>query len=92
MVVFATMVDSSCRGRSYFSTEGKRVGLGPRDVSPGDLVCVFEGSPTPYVLRATASGTSYTFIGECYVHGLMNSEALDMRDEGIVESETFIIE
>jgi hypothetical protein len=31
------------------------------------------------------------FIGECYIHGLMSCEAIDMRDEGTVESEEFVI-
>jgi hypothetical protein len=57
-----------------------------------DIVCVLLSGPTPYVLRPTLSGTTYIFIGECNVHGLMNAEALDMRDQGIIEEESFIIE
>ena len=42
----------------------------------GDLVCVVMGAAVPFVLRPTHAG--YQLIGECYVHGLMNGEALKM--------------
>jgi len=61
-------------------------------MSSGDIICVLLSGPTPYVLRPNLSGTAYIFIGECYVHGLMNAEALDMRDQGIIGQENFIIE
>jgi hypothetical protein len=29
-----------CHARCYFSTEGGRLGIGPRNVQPGDVICV----------------------------------------------------
>lgn len=90
-----TFVDSvifACSGRRYFSTKTGRVGLGPTDIAPGDLVCVFLSGPTPYIIRQPQRPSNYIFLGEGYVHGLMNSEALDMMDQGVVQSETFELE
>lgn len=52
------------------------VGLGPMPTRKGDLICVLYGCSVPVVLRKV--GGHYVFIGECYVHGLMDGEALDL--------------
>jgi len=41
----------------------------------GDEIVVFAGMQTPSVLRRV-DNKQYQFVGECYVHGLMNGEAL----------------
>ncbi|KAF7543398.1 hypothetical protein G7046_g10008 [Stylonectria norvegica] len=47
----------------------------------GDVVAVLYGGRTPFVLREVDGG--WVLLGECYVHGLMEGEAL--KDEGAVE-------
>jgi hypothetical protein len=91
-LTFMEAVTFACSGRRYFSTKNGRVGLGPADIEPGDLVCVFLSGPTPYIIRQSQRNSNYKFLGESYVHGLMNSEALDMMDQGVVQSETFELE
>lgn len=50
--------------------------LGPAAMQPGDVVAVFLGGPTPYVLRPVGDGSrKYMLVGECYVYGVMNGEA-----------------
>lgn len=61
-------------GRKFFRTEEGFLGLGPHILEPGDLVCVLFGFKVPYVLRPIDEG--FLLIGECYVHGVMNSESL----------------
>ena len=56
----------------------------------GDKLCVIIFCPTPYILRPT--GSSYEFIGETYVHGLMYGEALGMLERGEVTETRFTIE
>ena len=60
--------------RRFFSTLGGYMGLGPAHMQPGDLVCVFLGGLVPWVVRS--QGEAYSMVGECYVHGLMNGEAI----------------
>lgn len=60
--------------------------LGPDAVQFGDVVVVLYGGKTPFLLRR--DGSHWLLIGECYVHGLMNGEALDMNG---LEEETFSI-
>jgi hypothetical protein len=94
MNAYVEALDMAVRGRSYFSTDGRRTGIGPSNTRVGDLVCVLMSGPTPYILRpddSDASGSSYTLVGESYVDGLMSSEALDLHDLGWISEETFII-
>ena len=53
--------------------------LVPDFARAGDLVCIMNGSPTPFVLRKR--GQDFEFIGECYVHGIMYGEAVDWSQE-----------
>ncbi len=92
MLNFSTAVEFACRGRRYFSTKNGRVGIGPADALPGDIVCIFFSGPTPYIIRPTQSVSTYKFLGESYVHGLMGSEALDMMDQGVIHSASFELE
>lgn len=41
-----------------------------------DLVCVFIGASTPFVVREMEDGY-FRLVGECYIHGLMDGEAMD---------------
>lgn len=94
MNAYVDALNMAVRGRSYFSTDGRRTGIGPSNTRVGDLVCVLMSGPTPYILRpdySDASGSSYTLVGESYVDGLMSSEALDLHDLGWISEETFII-
>jgi hypothetical protein len=63
--------------RVPFRSGGKGyVGLGPKEVKPGDIICLFSGSYLPHVIRATEGGR-YELIGEAYVHGIMDGELME---------------
>ncbi|PVH72982.1 HET-domain-containing protein [Cadophora sp. DSE1049] len=80
---------SVCRRRSFFRTEKGYYGLGPSEIEQGDVIVVLFGGTTPYVLRPIDQG--YRFVGECYVHGLMNGEAVAMMERGELKEKTFVI-
>ena len=63
------------KNRRFCSTTDGRIGLVPRSAAAGDVICVLYGGRVPYVLRPCKDG--YTLIGECYIHGLMDGEAMD---------------
>lgn len=92
LMEFTTAAVAACYGRRYFATENHRVGLGPEDIKEGDLVCIFFSGPVPYILRPSQLNSNYMFLGESYVHGLMNSEALDMLDQGEIQTAIFELE
>ncbi|KAF5584001.1 heterokaryon incompatibility protein [Fusarium pseudocircinatum] len=53
-----------------FETENGYIGLGPRSVIPGDVICILPGAPVPYILRPAGEST-YQLIGDSYIHGIM---------------------
>jgi Heterokaryon incompatibility protein (HET) len=67
---------SSMRSR-MFKTERNYIGTGSRHLQEGDLVCVLYGGQTPFILRPQEPNY-YQLISDCYVHGLMEGEALKL--------------
>ena len=69
--------------RRFCVTEDGRFGMVRREAEDGDLFCVILGAEVPYVVRPTGRG-SYELIGDCYLHDVMNGEALlDSRYETV---------
>lgn len=60
-------------------TTGGRMGIVPAATRLGDLVGVLFGGQVFYVLR-DAGQDVYEFVGECYIHGLMDGEAFQQGD------------
>jgi hypothetical protein len=50
------------------------------DVRKGDKVCVINGCDFPVLLRQ--EGSSYSFVGQCYVQGLVDGKAAEMVRNG----------
>ena len=49
----------------------------PVSATVGDAIFAFVGGQVLYVLRTTGLSTKYnTYIGEAYVHGLMDGEVM----------------
>ncbi|EUC47208.1 hypothetical protein COCMIDRAFT_90727 [Bipolaris oryzae ATCC 44560] len=77
-------------GRRFCITKKGHFCLLPLTASEKDVICVLLGGEVPYVLRRTddQSQDSYTMVGECYVHGIMDGEAivdiLEGKDKGDV--------
>ena len=65
--------------RLFFTANGF-VGTGPNAVEPGDSIYVLAGGPLPYVLRPVpdaACVNTFELVGSCYVHGVMDGQAVD---------------
>ncbi|KAI0885970.1 heterokaryon incompatibility protein-domain-containing protein [Annulohypoxylon maeteangense] len=85
--------------RRLIITEGGMVGLGPRDADVGDEIHVVLGSPSPFFLRPIKEPTkvgdrleslsSYTVIGNGYVHDIMFGNVVD--DETLGDAKTIAI-
>ena len=66
----------ACRGRRFFVTKKGYMGMGPQNLKEGDAVVVLFGGQVPYVLRQ-ADDDLYRFVGDSFVPGLMQGEAVD---------------
>ena len=71
--------------RKFFTTTRGFIGLGPRSIRPGDSVCIFGGGRVPFLLRK--DGDHHRLVGESYVHGLMEGQAIDNK----IKFEEFLI-
>ncbi|CAI6039785.1 unnamed protein product [Clonostachys chloroleuca] len=72
-------------------TESGRFGQVPLDSKLGDRICVLTGGEVPFVVRPTGRGT-YTLLGECYVDGIMDGEALQEASARGMPLETISLE
>jgi len=74
-------INRTTYGRRIFWTSQGYLGIGPASMMDHDIICVFYGGQLLYVLREAGAGL-YECIGECYVHGLMDGEALSEEGKG----------
>ena len=74
--IFQEQLNKVCHGRCFFVTGKGYMGLGPPEMQKEDLVAVLLGGSVPFVLHAEEQ-EQFSLVGESYVHGLMNGEALE---------------
>ena len=76
--MFLQAITSACSYRRLFMTRSGYLGIGPWSLQKGDSVMIVAGAYVPYIVRQTGgSSESYELIGEAYVHGIMNGEAME---------------
>ena len=66
-------------------------GLGPPETEKGDCVCVLFGCSVPCILRphTCKHGAKYfEFVGEAYIYGSMDGEAIAMLSEETIKAKT----
>lgn len=64
-------------GRRPFQTSSGLIGIGPDYMYPGDCVYVLANVPVPFLLRPTTSLGVFQVVGEAFVHGMMDGEAME---------------
>ncbi|KAI1866277.1 uncharacterized protein JN550_007665 [Neoarthrinium moseri] len=86
---YQASVVRATRNRKFFVTQNGYLGLGPDPILPGDDVYVISGSKVPFVLHRvdnseadsrendSSSYPVFKLIGDSYVHGIMDGEALE---------------
>ncbi|KAH8589759.1 heterokaryon incompatibility protein-domain-containing protein [Bisporella sp. PMI_857] len=67
------------------------MGRVPHGTQPGDVVAVFLGAKVPFVLRKHRSEDRYFFVGECYIHGIMEGEVMNGLEKGEQDLEKFCL-
>lgn len=76
-----------CVDRKLFCTDKGYYGIGSPDTCFSDLLCVFLGSKTPFIIRR--KGDYYVLVGESYVQGLMSGEAIEEMERGNLTVQKF---
>lgn len=78
--------------KDMFITTKGYLGLGHEGFLEGDVVCILSGGEVPFLLRESKHGSKqiFRFLSECYVHGVMDGEA--MNDPARNSIEQFPIE
>ena len=72
--------------RRLFTTLRSSLGLAPQESMKGDLICIIYGCSVPLILRRHVANEPvpyYEFIGECYVHDLMDGEAFTIQKKWV---------
>jgi len=87
LLSFVRRMRPKIKYRRMILTRMGYLGLAPPETEKEDLVCVLLGGDMPFVLRP--KGSWHTFVGECYVHGIMDGEVLDAAQAGLVQLQEF---
>ncbi|GME47965.1 HET-domain-containing protein [Neofusicoccum parvum] len=69
------------------TAEGK-FGFTRKETKPGDTIVILHGARIPYALRKTEDESKYQIVGNCYIEGIMDGEAVDWEED---EAEWFIL-
>jgi hypothetical protein len=94
IVEFLRRVQSVVWNRKFLVSESKKlIGLAPMTAQVGDIICIIYGCSVPVVLRKHVLGEqiSWSFIGECYIHGMMDGEAMEMDSSQVKRQEVEFI-
>ena len=72
-------------GRRFCVTRNGYMGWVPLLTQVGDLICVFAGLRTPFIVRPhTGVEGIYLLVGECFFHGMMDGEMWNKDQEAEV--------
>ncbi|KAM5342113.1 hypothetical protein ACJ41O_015144 [Fusarium nematophilum] len=67
--------------QSAFTTREGMIGLANRGIQIGDDVCILSGGKMPFIVRKAdgrgSDAACYSYIGQAYVHGIMDGEAME---------------
>ena len=76
---FLERVQSVVWNRLFVRSERRKLfGLGPRGTKVNDLICILYGCSVPVILRKQQD--HYEVIGECFIYGMMDGEAVGNID------------
>ena len=87
---FLMALRHACEDRMFFSTRSGRIGIGPPETQPGDLICILYGARPLYVLRRESDAKKpLQILGDAFVHGCMDLD--DMYEQVRSSYEVFEI-
>jgi hypothetical protein len=81
----AETIQSMILNQAFFITDRGFVGIGPPCGKPGDSAWVVYGSSVPLFMRSSQKDSTYTWLGDGYVHGTMFGELVEASGTEWVE-------
>jgi len=87
---FSNALGAACNDRQFAVTRRGYMAIVPLLARSGDSICLVLGTDVPFVLRKIPIHQSkekygqkqcYNLVGECYVHGIMDGEGLEVLDK-----------
>ncbi|CZR66862.1 uncharacterized protein PAC_16763 [Phialocephala subalpina] len=84
-------VTTTVYGRRLIITAKGYIGQARKETRRGDIVCILLGCSIPVILRPGTDGLSYKVVGESYIHGIMEGEAMEWLKAGQYSLENFTI-
>ncbi|CCE34273.1 related to heterokaryon incompatibility protein (het-6OR allele) [Claviceps purpurea 20.1] len=78
---YASSLATTVNRHALCVTREHMMGLVPLLARGGDMIVVMHGCDVPYVIRRTKEQGYYQLVGEAYVHGVMNGEAMQQGAE-----------
>ena len=85
--IIATMNTLRFYRRRTFAITEHSLGFVDTYAKEGDIICILLGCSVPVVLRPVGGDSAFEFIGECYIHGLMEGEFMQTVSENGWEPE-----
>jgi len=87
-------IASCSEGRTFFLSKQGYMGMAPGNACAGDNICILYGGRVPYLLRKVRVDLDSTphrweFLGDAYVHGLMDGEAMESIGDYMLDSRDF---
>jgi hypothetical protein len=77
MARYSDAIADVIRGNSFVITDRGGIGLVPPGTKNGDIIVIFDGARTPFVVRELGmqdERSVFRLIGTCYIHGAMKGE------------------
>lgn len=93
MTKFEEPMGLFAEGRRFCTTSNGYMGWAPQRTQFGDAVCIFQGSPVPFVVRKAIFKDNrlpflvgpgrqyYELVGECYLHGYMEGQGIEQQEQ-----------
>ncbi|PTB69293.1 HET-domain-containing protein [Trichoderma citrinoviride] len=84
-------VTQMVRPQAIFITDNGQIGLGPPNVRPAQELWIIGGCRVPVILNPLpkasnqVSDPSLTFHSECFVYGVMQGEAVEGREDQVID-------
>lgn len=87
--VYASLLTDEVRGWRFVTTKRRKLcGMAPPAVRQHDAVYIISGGDVPFITRpSNARPHAHRLVGQAYVHGIMQGEALDFDDIDVERSE-----
>lgn len=75
-LIIEPALDTFSGHRHFCTTVNGRLGQLPTGSRVGDKIFIIRGAQVPFVIRPVVGSSNYTLVGECYLNGVMDGEAM----------------